>query len=165
MTGRPLSGHMPVIDHADGRELPDWTRWLSLDPPPKYSRLSENDSERLYGEGVWGSRRSVRLSTGFSGWPVGAGWSGRCWGWWSAVALKSPCQLSHDGQSLGRCRTSRLAEVARRAGPAVSCRRMVAVVALAWKTEAMVPAVRVRLNAIAASTSQALFAANEPEVS
>jgi len=28
MTGRPLSGHMPVIDHADGRELPDWTRWL-----------------------------------------------------------------------------------------------------------------------------------------
>jgi len=42
---------------------------LSLDPPPKYSRLSENDSERIYGEGVWGSRRSVRPSTGFSGWP------------------------------------------------------------------------------------------------
>ncbi len=79
------------------------------------------------------------------------------------AALNSPCQLSHQGQSLGRCRTSRLAEVARRAGTAISCRRMVAVVALAWKTDAMVPAARVRLNAIAAKTSQALFAANEPE--
>jgi len=35
-------------------------------------------------------------------------------------------------------------------------------VALAWKAEARQPAARVRLNAIAASTSQALFAANEP---
>jgi len=38
------------------------------------------------------------------------------------------------------------------------------VVALAWKAEARQPAARVRLNAIAASTSQALFAANEPSV-
>jgi hypothetical protein len=36
---------------------------------------------------------------------------------------------------------------------------MVAVVALAWKTDAMVPAARVRLNAIAAMTSQAALAA------
>ncbi len=64
--------------------------YLNLDPPPKYSRLSENDSERICGEGVWGSRRSVRLSTGFSGWPVGAGWSGRCWGWWSARGVEEP---------------------------------------------------------------------------
>jgi len=36
-------------------------------------------------------------------------------------------------------------------------------VALAWKREASVPAARVRLNAIAASTSQAEFAAKCPE--
>jgi len=69
------------------------------------------------------------------------------------AAAKSPSQ----GQSLGRCKTSRRAELARWAGTAISCRRMVAVVALAWT----VPAARVRLNAIAANTSQALFAANE----
>ena len=40
---------------------------------------------------------------------------------------------------------------------------MVAVVALAWKTDAIAPAARVRLNAIAANTNQALFAANDPE--
>jgi hypothetical protein len=37
---------------------------------------------------------------------------------------------------------------------------MVAVVARAWEVEASVPAARVRLNAIAASTSQAELAAN-----
>ncbi|SDY74837.1 hypothetical protein SAMN05661080_04482 [Modestobacter sp. DSM 44400] len=40
---------------------------------------------------------------------------------------------------------------------------MVAVVAFAWKAEASVPAARVRLNAIAARTSQAELAANFPE--
>src|SRR5664280_1745645 len=59
--------------------------------------------------------------------------------------------------------TSRLADLARRPGTVISCRRMVAVVALAWKTEAMVPAARVRLNAIAAMTSQAALDANWPE--
>src|SRR5664280_2333946 len=60
--------------------------------------------------------------------------------------------------------TSRLADLARRPGTVISCRRMVAVVALAWKTEAMVPAAWVRLNAIAAMTSQAALDANWPEV-
>ena len=59
--------------------------------------------------------------------------------------------------------TSRLADLARRNGTAFSCLRIVAVVALAWKTEAMVPAARVRLNAIAAMTSHAPSAANWPE--
>ena len=40
---------------------------------------------------------------------------------------------------------------------------MVAVVARAWKVEASAPAARVRLNAIAASTSQAPFAVNQAE--
>jgi len=40
---------------------------------------------------------------------------------------------------------------------------MVPVVALAWKVEARTPALRVRLKAIAAQTTQALFAANDPE--
>lgn len=44
-----------------------------------------------------------------------------------------------------------------------SCRRMVAVVARAWNGEASAPAARVRLNAIAASTSQAPLALNRPE--
>ena len=56
--------------------------------------------------------------------------------------------------------TSRLADLARRPGTAINCRRMAAVVALAWKTEAMVPAARVRLNAIAAMISQAALDAN-----
>ena len=59
--------------------------------------------------------------------------------------------------------TSRRADLARRPGTAISCRRIVAVVALAWKTDAMVPAARVRLNAIAAMTSQAPLAAKWPE--
>ena len=40
---------------------------------------------------------------------------------------------------------------------------MVAVVALAWKAEASVPAARVRLNAIVAQISQALLAQKCPE--
>ena len=80
------------------------------------------------------------------------------------VAVNRASQLSCQGQSVGRCITRRLAERARRAGTAISCLRMVAVVALAWKTDAMAPAAWVRLNAIAANTNQALFAAKEPEV-
>ena len=66
------------------------------------------------------------------------------------AALKSPSQLSCQGQSLGRWITSRLADLASRPETAISCRRIVAVVALAWNTEAMAPAARVRLNEIAA---------------
>ena len=44
----------------------------------------------------------------------------------------------------------------------ISCRRRVAVAALAWKVEASARVVGVRLNAIAASTSQAEFAAKLP---
>ena len=64
---------------------------------------------------------------------------------------------------MGRCRTSRRAERAIRAGTLISWARMVAVVALAWKAEARAPAARVRLNAIAAQTSQAPFAVNDPD--
>ena len=45
----------------------------------------------------------------------------------------------------------------------ISWSRIVPVVERAWKLEAKQPAARVRLNAIAASTSQAEFALNEPE--
>ena len=50
-----------------------------------------------------------------------------------------------------------------RAGTVMSWARIVAVVALAWNFEARVPVARVRLNAIAARTIQALVAANEPD--
>ena len=49
--------------------------------------------------------------------------------------------------------TSCLADLARRPGTAISWRRIVAVVALVWKIDAMAPAARVRLNAIAANPS------------
>ena len=45
----------------------------------------------------------------------------------------------------------------------ISCALIVAVVALAWKRAAAAPTERVRLNAIAASTSHALFAENDPD--
>jgi hypothetical protein len=48
-------------------------------------------------------------------------------------------------------------------GMLISWARMVPVVALAWKTDARVPAARVRLNAIVALTSQALLAQNDPD--
>jgi len=48
-------------------------------------------------------------------------------------------------------------------GTAISCPRMVTAVALAWKTDAMVRAARVRLNAIAAKTSHASLGPNWPE--
>ena len=45
----------------------------------------------------------------------------------------------------------------------MSCARIVPVVAFAWHVEARTPAVRVRLKAIAAQTSQALLAQNFPD--
>jgi hypothetical protein len=44
----------------------------------------------------------------------------------------------------------------------MSCARIVPVVALAWNADARTPALRVRLKAIAAQTSQALLAQNFP---
>ena len=73
--------------------------------------------------------------------------------------VKAVCQ----GQPVGRCRVSRRAEDASRAGTVISARRMVAVVALARFGPLVVAAARVRLNAITASTSQAAFAVNVPE--
>ena len=57
----------------------------------------------------------------------------------------------------------RRAEVATRAGTAISLRRRVAVVAFARSGAARVPAARVRLNAMTASTSQAALAVNTPD--
>ena len=62
-----------------------------------------------------------------------------------------------QGQVVGRCRVSRRAEDATRAGMLISLRRMVAVVAFARSLPAMVAAVRVRLNAMTARTSQAAW--------
>ena len=65
---------------------------------------------------------------------------------------------------MGRCRRSRRAEVAIRAGTLMSLRRIVAVVAFASAAVLFkVPAARVRLKAITAQTSQAALAVNTPE--
>src|SRR5664280_1026121 len=95
---------------------------------------------------------------------LSAGWSGQAGRGGARVAWNSWDQACSHGQCGGRCIRRRRAERASRAGMLISWARMVPVVALAWKAEARQPAARVRLNAIAASTSQALFAANEPDV-
>ena len=94
-------------------------------------------------------------------------WSGR-WGGvvsqvGARVAWNSCCQACCQGQCSGRCMVSWRAERASRPGTAVSWVRIEPVVARAWKREARVPAARVRLNAIVARTSQALFAGNDPD--
>ena len=61
---------------------------------------------------------------------------------WVNRRVHASCQ----GQAVGRCRVTRRAEDATRAGTVISLRRMVAVVALARSALAMVAAVRVRLN-------------------
>ena len=70
--------------------------------------------------------------------------------------------VSH-GQALGRWRVTRRAEVAPRAGTAISLRRTVAVVALARFDSVTLAATRVRLKAMTASTSQAALALNTPD--
>src|SRR5512144_3356660 len=112
----------------------------------------------------WVSGRFVRL---FHCWslvgPVagGAGGDQAAGGSWTAV--NSRCQDGCHGQSRGKCRVSRRAERASRAGTRISWARTVAVVALACSSDASAPAARVRLKAMAASTSQALFTANDPD--
>ena len=81
----------------------------------------------------------------------------------SLTVLNSAVQACSHGQALGRCSVSRRIEVAARAGTLMSLRRIVPVVALARSGPLSVPAARVRLNAITASTSQAALAVNFPE--
>ena len=83
----------------------------------------------------------------------------------ACVIVNSWVNAFCQGQASGRCSVIRRAERASRAGTWIRVRRIVAVVALASRPtrSAMIPAVRVRLNAITASTSQALFAVNTPE--
>src|SRR5665647_1686678 len=100
-------------------------------------------------------RFRLGLSAGGRVRPVGVapGWPG------TAGTRPAPTASAAEGASGGGGR-----ERASLAGMLISWARMVPVVALAWKAEARQPAARVRLNATAASTSQALFAANEPDV-
>lgn len=79
------------------------------------------------------------------------------------AAVNRSSQWSAQGQSAGSRSVVRRAERTGRAGTLISCRRMAAVVAVAWKAEASVPAARVRLNAMQAATSQAPLALNFPE--
>ncbi len=66
------------------------------------------------------------------------------------------------GQLVGRCRVRLRAEEAILAGMLIRVRRMVPVVALVRVPPAMVAAARVRLKAMHANTSHALFAENRP---
>jgi hypothetical protein len=78
-------------------------------------------------------------------------------------AWTSCCQTLCPGQEVGRCRVSRRAEQASRAGTLISWVRFVPVVAFACNAEARVPGARVRLNAIAVQASQAQLAQTRPE--
>lgn len=79
------------------------------------------------------------------------------------AVVNSCFQACCQGQFVGRCNRSRRAEDAIRAGTVIRVRRIVAVVALRNCAPVMVAAARVRLNAIAARTSQAALAANFPD--
>lgn len=63
----------------------------------------------------------------------------------------------------GKSSSSRRDRRATRAGTVTSFRWIVGVVALASPPAAITPAVRVRLNAMTANTSQAAFAVNVPD--
>src|SRR3954447_8737368 len=82
--------------------------------------------------------------------PVGPGWAGRqarrCGGRWTAAC--SVAQAGSQGQLAGRCRVTRRAERAIRAGTLIRWARIVDVVARAWPRPARVPAARVRLCAV-----------------
>jgi len=80
------------------------------------------------------------------------------------VLLNSRAQSSFQGHLVGKWSVICRAEEAMRAGTPIRLRRIVAVVAFASEVlPVRVAAARVRLNAMTASTNQALFAANRPE--
>jgi len=79
-----------------------------------------------------------------------------------AVVQRSS-QAGAQGQSVGRCRVSRLAEDAILAGTATRWVRSVAHLAVACRTDAAAPAARRTLNAMQARASQAALASNLPE--
>ena len=80
------------------------------------------------------------------------------------VAVNSCCQAVAQGHFAGsRSRVCR-ADLVTRAATAMSWVRIVAVTAFAWNADASAPTTRVRLNAIAAQTSQAELAMKFPDV-
>ncbi len=79
-----------------------------------------------------------------------------------AVAQRSS-QAGAQGQSVGKCSTSRRAEVAIRAGTVMRWVRRVAHRAFACRAEAAAPAARKRLNDRQARVSQAALAVNFPD--
>lgn len=95
--------------------------------------------------------------------PSGAGWSGSRGAEWSADADEQRGPGGSQGQAVGRCKVSRQAEDAIRAGTVIRVRRMVSAGALAKDQPMIVAAARVRLNAIVASTSHAPLAAKRLE--
>ncbi len=82
---------------------------------------------------------------------------------WSADADEQRGPGGSQGQAVGRCKVSRQAEDAIRAGTVIRVRRMVSAGALAKDQPMIVAAARVRLNAIVASTSHAPLAAKRLE--
>jgi len=81
----------------------------------------------------------------------------------SMVWSQARSQLVAHNQFAGRCRRNRRADREILAGVLMILARMVAVVAFANRPAAVTPIAGVRLNAIAAATSHAAFAANFPE--
>lgn len=75
------------------------------------------------------------------------------------AAANSDSHSSAQGQAAGRCRVSRRAERATRAGTLISWVRSVVHRARAWRVEASTPAARARLNAMTVCANQAALAA------
>jgi len=108
---------------------------------------------------AWRVGRSVRLFHG-GVFPRGWLWPG---GQVVVAVAQRSCHAGAQGQSVGRCSTSRRAEVATRAGMATSWVRRVAQRAFACRAPAAAAAARSRLNAMQARASQAPLAWKRPE--
>ena len=79
------------------------------------------------------------------------------------AAANKIIQPFSQGRSVGRCRTTRRAEVEMRAGMLISLRRMVPLRALLRSVPVRAPTARAKLKAIVANTSQAALAVKIPE--
>ena len=114
-------------------------------------------------------RSSLCAERGGSAGLSGSSTSGGSWGALGpggqvvVAVVQRSSQAAAQGQSVGRCSTSRRAEEAIRAGTVIRWVRRVAHRALACRAEAAAPAARRRLKARAASASQAALAVNFPD--
>ena len=154
---------------AGGRKQPlgrlEEVHQFSPDPPVSFreGRRSGCLRDRASGCKTFAGVPGISTAGLFLG-PSPAGGQVEAGGGGPQVASNRFVNAAAQGQVAGRCRCRRRALFTTRAATWIRRRRMVAVVALARPTPAMLAAARVRLNAMAAKVVQAALAVNFPEV-